>query len=272
LLDQLDLDVAGIRQRHVHLEIRIPAAIPEALAGAVLEDKPPVMNQWTGAISINGSYSDGNTDKRTVGASGNAEYRREKDRFSLNALWNYTDEEKEVTERRVYGAAKYDYFLSKKSYALAQTSGEYDFKSGLDSRYTAGVGYGYQFKEDADLKVLGELGASYVNEDYVEPPPPTESTDAEFIAARVAYKVDWKPSEKFTVVHSGDLFRSLEDQDDVFGKLDTALRWTLTEKMFAQLQWIFAWDNTPAFDPDTTPPERKERTDNLVTLGIGWSF
>jgi hypothetical protein len=38
----------------------------------------------------------------------------------------------------------------------------------------------------------------------------------------------------------------------------------LTEKMFAQLGWLFTWDNTPAAGA--------ERTDNLVLLTIGWSF
>ena len=249
--------------------LALPAVEPALLAAA--EDAPPVMNEWTGSIAIGGTYSDGNTDRRTGSASGNTEYRREKDRWTLKALWNYADEEGDVTERKLYGSAKYDYFLSKKLYLLGQASGEYDFAALLDLRTTIGVGAGYQFKEDEDLKILGELGLSYVDEDYVEPPAPAESSDAEFLAARAAYKVDWKPGEKWVVGHAGEIFPSLEDKEDVFARLDTTVRLNLTDKMFAQLQWIFAWDNTPAFNDDV-PPERKERTDNLVTLGLGWSF
>jgi len=57
---------------------------------------------------------------------------------------------------------------------------------------------------------------------------------------------------------------SLEDSEDVNTRSDTRLKTTLTDKMFAQLQWIWDYDATPATG--------KERNDNQITLGVGWSF
>ena len=47
-------------------------------------------------------------------------------------------------------------------------------------------------------------------------------------------------------------------------RLDTHGRVNLTDKMFAQLQWIMTWDNTPSTGSD--------RVDDLYLFSLGWSF
>jgi hypothetical protein len=118
---------------------------------------------------------------------------------------------------------------------------------------------GYQFQDKPSWKVSGELGVSYVNNDYVG-----TVDDTDYVAARAAYNWDWKPNTKYNLSQTGEIFPSLETADDVSARVDTKGRMNLTDKMFAQLQWLFQWDNTPATG--------KVRTDNLVMLGIGWSF
>jgi putative salt-induced outer membrane protein YdiY len=215
--------------------------------------------KWTGSVSLGATYSDGNTDRRSTSATADAEYRREKDRTTLGLLWNYAEEQGSVTDRKAQGRIKYDRFFSKKMYGLAQTSAEYDWSASLDLRYTAGLGVGYQFQDKPSWKVSGELGVSYVNNDYVG-----TVDDTDYVAARAAYNWDWKPNTKYNLSQTGEIFPSLETADDVSARVDTKGRMNLTDKMFAQLQWLFQWDNTPATG--------KVRTDNLVMLGIGWSF
>lgn len=232
---------------------------PTAATIALADATGPVMDKWTGAVNAGATISDGNTESRSASVGADAEYRRTKDRTTLKLQWNYADDGVSVTQRRIYGAAQYDYFLTEKTYVLAQTSGEYDTKANLDLRTTLGVGVGRQLRDDAAWKLSGEAGLTYFNEDFQG-----SADDKDYIAGRLAYNAEYKAIEKWVFSQLGELFPSLEEAEDVYAKVDTKARVTLTDKMFAQLEWIYAWDNTPATGA--------ERVDNLYLLTLGWSF
>ncbi len=232
---------------------------PTPAASAIAAADPPVMHKWTGAVAAGGSIATGNTETRTANASADAEYRREDDRTTLKFQWNYADDEDGVTQRRIYGAAKYDYFFSEKTYALAQTSGEYDANANLELRTTLGVGLGRQFRDDAEWKLSGEAGLTYFDENFEG-----SADDDAYLAARLAYGAEYKAIQNWIFSSVGEIFPSLEDKDDVYAKVDTKARVNLTEKMFAQAEWIYSWDNTPATGA--------ERVDNLYLFALGWSF
>jgi putative salt-induced outer membrane protein YdiY len=232
---------------------------PTPTTAALAADDKPVMHKWTGAVNAGATIASGNTDSTNANAGADAEYRREKDRVTLKFQWNYSEEDDVVSQRRIFGAAKYDYFLSEKTYALAQTSGEYDTKANLDLRATLGVGIGRQLRDDEKWKLSGEAGLTYFDEDYVG-----SADDSEYLAARLAYGVEYKAIKDWLLAQTGEIYPSLEDSEDVYAKLDTKARMSLTEKMFAQFEWIYSWDNTPATGSD--------RVDNLYLFTLGWSF
>ena len=60
------------------------------------------------------------------------------------------------------------------------------------------------------------------------------------------------------------MFPSLEDSNDVYGRWDSKLSTSLTEAMFASLQYVMDYDNTPNTGA--------ERIDNRVVFSLGWSF
>ena len=221
----------------------------------------PAERKWTGSVGFSATVSSGNTDKNTLGATAQAENRGEKDRWTAQLLWNYADEKGiGVTQRRTYGQVKYDYFFDKQLYAYGVASGESDFGSALDLRATVGAGVGYQFREDERWKISGEAGLSYVDESFK-----TAGDDQDYIAARLAYKADYTAEGgKWTAGQWGEIFPSVEDSDDVSARIDTHARVSLSEKMFAQAQHIYSWDNTPATGAD--------RVDELWIVSIGWSF
>ena len=242
------------------LLVTVPAPLGEVqVAPAPATAPAPAAPKWTGAVALGATYSDGNTDRRSVSATVDAEYRREKDRTTLGLLWNYADEQGVITSRKTEGRAKYDRFFTKKMYGLAQVSADADYQAAVELRTTVGVGAGYQFQDKASWKVSGELGLSYVDTDYVG-----TADDSAYPAARAAYAWAWTPGDKYNLAQTGEIFPSLENGDDVNARVDTKGRLNLTAKMFAQLQWLYQWDNTPATG--------KVRDDNLVMLGVGWSF
>lgn len=239
-----------------------PATAP-VVANTTVEDPPPLApgeRRWSGSVALSASIATGNTEKTTAAASAQTEGRAEKDRWTGQFLWNYADEDGiGVTQRRTYGQVKYDYFFNKKLYGFGVVSGENDYAAALDLRATIGAGAGYQFREDEEWKVSGEGGLSYVDEDF-----DGSADDEEFVAVRLAYKADATPNETWSFGQWGELFTSVEDTEDVLVRVDTHARVNLSAKMFAQFQWIYSWDNTPATGAD--------RVDELYLLSLGWSF
>lgn len=236
-------------------------AAPVAVAPSALADEP--MNVWTGTVNIGASYSDGNTDARSVNAAAEAIRRQEKDRWTGKAYWNYGqqrggDGEFALSQRRAGLSLKYDYFMSKQVYLFGIAGIESDTLADISKRYYVGAGLGYQWREDETLKWGSEAGLTYFKTDY------KHSDDTDYIAARLANNVAWKINENTSLENNIELFPSIESAKDFYGKSDTKVKTNLSKTMFAQLQWIYQYTARPA--------DGKERNDNLVVLGVGWSF
>src|SRR5438128_145657 len=71
-----------------------------------------------------------------------------------------------IPQRRAGASLKYDYFLTKKLYAFAVAGIETDLLADVDKRDYAGVGAGYQWREDSRLKWSSEAGITYFQVDY----------------------------------------------------------------------------------------------------------
>jgi putative salt-induced outer membrane protein YdiY len=224
------------------------------------EKVPP---HWTGSLTFNGTAVTGNTDTRTAGLALDAVMRREIDRISVDAAWDYGDDKSTgswvLTQRRTGGGLKYDYFLTKKWYALVTARALGDTMADLQLRFTAGAGLGYQWVETETLNVNVEGGLSYFNENYISNTP-----SRDYLAARVAYKITWALTDTLRLVHGTEGFPSTERAQDVYFKMDTKLQMDFTKAMFAQFQWVWDYDNTPS-------PGR-DRSDNRYVLSVGWKF
>jgi putative salt-induced outer membrane protein YdiY len=135
---------------------------------------------------------------------------------------------------------------------------ESDTLADIKLRYYVGPGAGYQWREDDKLKWGSEAGVTYFSTDY------DSSPDKDYLAARLANNIAWKINDNTAFENYVELFPSLENADDLTAKSDTKIKVSMTKAMFAQLQWVYQFTNQPA--------AWKERVDNLVVLGVGWSF
>lgn len=246
-----------------------PLSLTEALAQpsatpAVPQDEAPPTG-WTGSAAAGVTVTDGNSESRSVNATANAEYRRTDDRFTFGLLWLFAENANNptdtwmITDRKTQGWGQYDYFFSKKTYGFGKAQWEYDLQAALNLRQTYSVGLGQQIKETETYKLSGELGVAYVDQDFK-----TAGDDVDFIAARAAYNVDWTINETWSFGQNGEIFPSLESSDDIYAKLNTRLKAAFSDKMFAQLQWLYDWNNSPATGA--------ERVDNQYLLSIGWKL
>jgi putative salt-induced outer membrane protein YdiY len=258
-----------------------PPSLPESLAApSALQDDPEGEEEgepkgWTGSVTVGGTYTFGNSENRTGNVTADAELRREDDRFSLGFLWVYIETrnkdrdddgnkdpeygEWNLTDRKTQGFGQYDYFFAEKTYGYAKAFLQNDYQADLDLRQTYTLGVGQQFIEEENLNLNGEVGVSYVDEDFK-----IDDDDNDFVAARLAYNVGWKPTESWELAQAVEAFPSLEDSDNIYVRGDTRLKASFGESMFGQLQWLYFWDSTPA--------QYKERVDQQFLLGIGWKI
>lgn len=229
---------------------------------AVLVDDEPA-GVWKGNVSVGASLARGNTELTTLSASAHASYREDDFRHSVNAWWNYAEQETaagdtELTQRRVGASYKYDYFHTETLYYNALAGVEADELANLDLRWFGGVGVGHVFFDEETRGFDGELGVVYFAESF------ETGDDNEYIAARAAW-IYWNQiNENVRFEQDMQSFPSLEDIEDFYGRLDNRVMIKMSDNMHAQLQYVFDYDNTPA--PGAV------RDDHRVIVGLGWDF
>lgn len=272
--DELRRRIVGIEAGTLRLE-GDTTSLPLANLDKINPPEDPEPS-WDGTFKLNGLWTNGNTDRRAVGASIDASIRHPArgdslgDRISFDAAWDYSEDKDgdptsptfrdwRLSQRRAAAGLKYDYFLTQRWYALATTRVLGDTLADIELRFTAGAGFGYTWIEDDITTFVTEAGLSYVHESYRSGAP-----GQEYMAARLAYKLTHELSATTKLQHSVEAFPSTERLEDFYMQARTELVTSLTESMLASLAHVIDYDNTPA-------PGR-ERVDNRVVLSIGWSF
>jgi hypothetical protein len=111
------------------------------------------------------------------------------------------------------------------------------------------------------------VGISYFDERYRETVPP-DPDSMDYVAARIAYRVQHDITEDTKFKHGVEAYPSLEDQDDIYLQMRTELITKIQGNLFGSVEWILDYDSTPAPDPT----REIEKLDNRVLLSVGWSF
>ena len=220
---------------------------------------------WTGTFKLNALWTDGNTDRRSAGASLDAKRETKADRISFDANWSYSEDKSStsstwnLTERRAGAGMQYDYFLGKRWYALGTARVLGDTFADLDLRLTAGAGLGYTMIDNDDTRLLIEAGLSYLNENYRSNTPSND-----YLAARIAYKFNQVISASARFQQTVEAYPSLEQASDIYLQARSEIITNLTTSMIASLAHVIDYDNTPA--------PGNQRADQRVELSVGWSF
>ena len=221
---------------------------------------PTPRPEWEGKIVGNFSKTDGNTDLTSVAFTANGVRRAEFDRITVKAGYYFTEDEEDETRNEQYGSAKYDYFIGEKFFSYLNSRLDRDRIRDLDLRFTGGGGAGYQFYETDTFNLFGELGLSYVNEDFE-----VEADDESYAAGRAAYHFDWWIlRDRLQFVQDVEFLLGLEDTDDWLGISTTALSWKWDEYWSSEASVRYDYDNTPA--------RGRDEEDIAYMLGIGLSF
>lgn len=224
----------------------------------------PAAPAWTGNISAGFVMTDGNSEMRQANASADATLKREKDAFTLGFLWVYAENSNApntdwtLTDRKTFGRGKYDYFFAEKTYAYGLGTAENDYLQSIALRWTAGAGVGHQYLDTDAWKFAVEAGVAYIDTDY------KSATDTDDWTVRLSTNTSHKASDTWSFGHILEVYPSIEDSEDVYGRSQLTADAKLSESMLASLKWVLDYDNTPIPGND--------RVDNRYLLSVGWKF
>jgi hypothetical protein len=133
--------------------VPVEGGTPQVLLLKDLTQLDPTPVKWTGAVTINGLITQGNSESQSLGASLNVVRRSEIDRITFGGAYYYGRQKSKNTgqwETNVnnwFVLGKYDFFLTKHFYLYAAGRAEQDHIADLDLRLTLGGGVGYQWFE-----------------------------------------------------------------------------------------------------------------------------
>lgn len=217
---------------------------------------PPV--KWDGGITLAGSMQSGNTDRTGASVAIEGGRRGERDRISLSYLFNYGEEEDEVTTRNHFGALKYDYFFLSKMYGYLGLDVFNDRFRDLQLRTTIGPGVGYQVWEDPE-KALGlEAGLSYLSENYYE------ASDTDSLAARLAANFLFHFGTFLVFTDQVAFYPSLEGGEPDLLRNEATISAPLGAGWALRLSHIL--------DYSSDPPDDVKKTDTTTLLGLQYVF
>jgi putative salt-induced outer membrane protein YdiY len=203
----------------------------------------------------------GNTDTETYHADIETVITGRINRITGFAELNQQADTGRETANNWRASGKYDHFLdpAKRQYLFANVGFEHDKFKDLDLRSTFGGGYGYRVWAD-DIRNLDlELGANYVNEDFIV------AADNGFAAGRWLVNFDHYLFRKHTQFFHRNLgLFSLENTRDVVIRTRTGFRFPLIARLNATVQVDVYWDGDP-------PPNTKS-TDTRTSVNLGYTW
>ena len=120
--------------------------------------------------------------------------------------------------------------------------------SGIENRFTAGAGVGYKFVDGPKHKLAGELGLSYVKEDYVFLQP-DGSDSADFVAGRAFLGYQFLMTESSKLTSDLEFVDNLDETDDWRIRWVSAVTANMTKRLALKAGLTLLYDNQPVLEP-----------------------
>jgi len=229
--------------------------------GAIVEiqpvDRPAV--EWKGHLAAGFVASQGNTETESRYGEGEVVARTDLDRYTVGGQATRSEDDGRATADNARLWLGYDRFLSERWYLAASALFSRDEFQDLSLRSALALSAGYQAIDTQRTRLSGELGASYVDEDFDTAP------DDSYPAARWAVDVGHDlVIDQIELFHDHEGFLSIESSDDLLVRSRTGVRFHLFEGFVAAAQVNLDYDDSPA------PGLEKEDRRYLVNVGFEW--
>ncbi len=201
----------------------------------------PPRSRWKGHLGAGAQWDTGNTERFSGSLAADAHKRTEHDRFEFKILFNYAEEDDEVTARNTYGSMQFSHYFNPKWYVFLSLEMLNDTFKDLNLRTIVGPGVGYQIWED-DIKFWSlEAGVSYFNEDRVS------GADEQYATGRFASNFKYQILKNLSFSDQFVIFPSFEDFGQYNFRNEAALITTIGAG------WEFKFSNIWEYESDPTP-------------------
>ena len=207
-------------------------------------NEPP--GKWTGSLAIGGTLKTGNVERSNFSLSGETKREWEHDRFALRILYNYAEEDGNITSRNIYGSIKFDHFFTEKFYSLLSVELLKDEFKDVKLRGIIGLGAGYRIWNDAIKTLELEAGVTYFSEDL------EVGVDDQFIAGRIAGNFSYKVLENLLFKDAALYYPSFEDSAEYKARNEASLSSVLGKGWSLKLVHIIDYDSIPAVGIEKT--------------------
>lgn len=243
----------------------------KALDMSNVKEIDPAVEAWHGSVNLSASMIRGNTVSETVALSADAARRWEHDRFTANGGYYFAQSgdskaTKRKTESRFEIQAQEDHFWSDCLYNYVNGKYEFDRIMDLDRRLRIGVGFGYQWLENAKLGIgkvsfNQEVGAAWVSEKY------EGAYDDDYATLRYAHHLAWDPGsiENFAFTHNFEYLPDFGDWADNY-IIDTDVGCTYAFSINWQILAKIEWDYKSQVAPGV------KNSDFRYMLGVGYRW
>ncbi|HSL83012.1 MAG TPA: DUF481 domain-containing protein [Thermoanaerobaculia bacterium] len=220
-------------------------------------DRPAV--EWRGHVAAGFVASEGNTETESLYGEGEVVARTALDRYTAGGQAARSEDDGRKTADNARAWLGYDRFLSERWYLAVSALFSRDEFQDLSLRSAVALSAGYQAIDSERTRLSGELGASYVDEDFDTAP------DDSYPAARWALDAAHDlVIDRIELFHDHEGFLGLESSDDLLLRSRTGLRFHLFNGFVAATQVNLDYDESPA------PGFEKEDRRYLVNVGFQW--
>ncbi|MDN3519225.1 DUF481 domain-containing protein [Aquisalimonas lutea] len=213
----------------------------------------------SGDISLGMRLTGGNDQRRSINGKAAATVRTEVNRLRFNGEFNQAEDDGEETEDNAAGNIRYDHFVSERTYVNANVGLARDEFRDLRLRSSFGVGLGYQVFDTDRRQLSGELGISYVNEDYYS--DGSESNPAGRWALDYEERL---AGDGLRLFHTQEGLVNVDDTDDVVITTRTGLRFPIAAGITGTVQANVDYESQPVGDNERTS------TAYVITAGYSW--
>ena len=215
--------------------------------------------RWTGAVSFALDVERGNTDKDELDVNVETQWRSTEDRYTFKWASENEKNNNEKTTDNWQTRARYDYFLSGPNYVGLLGYAEKDKFKDLELRYLAGPYLGRQFYDEPIFSLSGELGVSYVTEDFIE------AEDQDYGASNWHVNVSTNYLGGDSSIYFDQLgIWNLKDTSDVVVNSTFGVSFPLLWNLEAAAEALFEYDSGAA--------ENVDDLDQTLKVRVGYSW
>ncbi|UCH79923.1 MAG: DUF481 domain-containing protein [Nitrospiraceae bacterium] len=213
---------------------------------------------WNGNVTAGANWQTGNTDRFNFALGADAARKTDRDRYSANILFSYSEEDGNKTAESYYGAGKYDYFFTQVMYGYVGIEMLKDEFKDLSLRTVVGPGVGYQVWNEEKKSLLVEGGIAYFSENNID------AQDDDWITGRLAGSLMYALLRQLTFTDQLIIYPSFKNVGEFQFRNEAALATPLASG------WALKLSNILEYDSD--PPDDIDKTDWNWILAVQYSY